>query len=287
MSSSLFLDYFSTSCLIVFNNYLYHFDENKSKNWICLNGSKHYLQKTEPVSFLMKLSNQRRKNPKKALIKFLLQEFFNKNILETPVSSNINIFDTNYLIYFGKLFPLIQSHNFQVKINGQSYTLGSQSKKSLLDYDNKFQNYPDPDPLISKILQGEDYCQGNYGIHYNDTVYITKKILPFIIEDAGKKYLFPGTRVGLPLFFNKEISWTKPIVIDPYSHPALHFKNGSYQPICCGPFNFEILRQKSDLVTQIKSALFHAERLLTEGVWDNAPNAWHRLSSFSSMEEAL
>jgi len=265
-----FFDYFNSSSFLVIDNIIYTIKENaKSNKFLNLHNRCYGLQKTEPVSIFLDFN---KKDKKTTLVEFVLRNMMGKNV-SSSIKPKINLFNDDIFVYFGKMHLLYPSGSNQ-------YTVGTKIKTSLKHYDSLLQkqNYSNH-PLIKNILEkGEYYDQEReLGVHvHNNTVYVTKQSKSFTIQD---QYNFPSAKIGVPLCLSDEISWQDPIIINNYTHPALPSKNKPYQKICCSHFNFNQIRERYDLPSQIKAVLFHAEQFLTKGVWDDAPGAWHRLSA--------
>ncbi|MFH1456249.1 MAG: hypothetical protein ABIF40_04855 [archaeon] len=265
-----FFDYFNSSSFLVIDNIIYTIKENvKCDKYLNLHNCCYGLQKTEPVSIFLDFNE---KDNKTTLVEFVLCSLIGKNI-SSSIQPKLNLFNEDIFVYFGKMHLLFS-------LDSNQYTVGAKIKTSLKDYDFLLQKqiYVNH-PLIKNVLdKGEYYDQEkDLGVHvHNNIVYVTKQSKPFMIQN---QYHFPSAKIGVPLYLSDEISWQDPIVINDYTHPALPSKNKPYQKICCGNFNFNQIRERYDLPSQIKSVLFHAEQFLTKGVWDDAAGAWHRLST--------
>ncbi|MFH1850218.1 MAG: hypothetical protein ABH879_08640 [archaeon] len=199
------------------------------------------------------------------------------------------------LAYYGKLYDLAEGGN-QLLIDGKGYEL-REAKTSLEGLSERYsarledhiikaagdcrQNIRIGSGVSAAASQGFYYDpEKKVGCEVKNGFFLYTIVDPYILYEPanGRYYGFPEAKIGIELCTREGIIlWKDPVVINPYSHPSLHLRNGAYQRICNGSFSYTDLKKNyPDIITQLCRLISKSRDLMTRGYYGES-GAWHSL----------
>lgn len=183
-----------------------------------------------------------------------------EELTDFAVNKVIEKSNGNHFFYRDNLFEILESRNSNhIKLNNTTYSIGSLEGKARTIKD-RFYNK-----------------ENNLGFERNDFgFFIYTLVEPYILYERKnrKYYKFDRAKIGVELIGK---AWKDPIIINPYSHPALRYKNKDFQKICNGSCDYNAIRKKYRLEDQIKVVLEKARHMILRGYFSQK-GSWHSLT---------
>jgi len=145
---------------------------------------------------------------------------------------------------------------------------GLNKKKEILDIISKGEFYDIKEELGMKI--------SNKGFFA-----ITRIRKPYILKEpkTRKSYRFGEASIGVKLTKQgNSITWSDPVVTNPYIHPALpSLEPKPYQRICNGKYDYRRAVQGKSLEDSVRILLDEGKRMILSGYY-GVDGAWHPLT---------